>query len=128
MRLLLDTHVFLWWLDGGVRLSRDMRLAIEEPASAVFVSAVSIWEIAIKASVGKLALPASLPAGLDGAIGACGFSELPITANHAAAIRALPFHHADPFDRLLIAQARLEDLTLATADAKLAAYGVPLLS
>jgi PIN domain nuclease of toxin-antitoxin system len=128
MRLLLDTHVFLWWLDANARLSRELRSAIEDPASAVFVSAASIWEIAVKASVGKLALPASLPAGLDGAIAACGFDELPITARHAALVAGMAFHHADPFDRLLIAQAQAEDLTLATADKKLAAYGLSIVS
>jgi PIN domain nuclease of toxin-antitoxin system len=128
VNLLLDTHIFLWWLGESPRLPERIRLVIEDPATAVFVSAASIWEIAIKASLGRLEIDPAVPAGLDGVVAACGFADLPIEARHAAAVRDLPFHHADPFDRLLLAQAQLEELTLATADTKLAAYGVPLLT
>ena len=109
MRLLLDTHVFLWWLDDDRRLAGDARAKIEAPANKVFVSAVSIWEIALKASVGKLRLTGENTSDLAGLIPLHGFAELAVSARHAAAVRDLPFHHADPFDRLLIVQAALEE-------------------
>ncbi|CAN5760263.1 type II toxin-antitoxin system VapC family toxin [soil metagenome] len=118
MRLLLDTHVFLWTLADDPRLSREARRAMEE-AMEVFVSAASIWEIAIKAALGKLdADPAEFAAAIEPA----GFTELPVSARHAAGVRALPLHHADPFDRLLVAQALAEPMRLLTADAVLARY------
>lgn len=118
MRLLLDTHVFLWAVTADARLkpaSRRMLEAVDE----VFVSAASIWEIAIKAALGKIT--ADVPA-LAGAIVESGFAELPVRAQHAARVASLPMHHADPFDRLLVAQAITEPLRLVTADAALARY------
>ena len=125
--LLLDTHVFLWWLADDDRLEARVRARIAAPAEDVVVSAVSVWEIAIKAALGKLRLPGSDPARLDELIPACGFRELAITARHATAVATLPSHHADPFDRLLVAQARAERATLVTFDPAMSAYEVPIL-
>lgn len=112
MSLLLDTHVFLWWLRDDRRLGKKARRAIEATTASVSVSAVSIWEIAVKLSVGKLKWRDAGKTTLHTCISDCGFSELAITARHAAAVRDLPFHHADPFDRLLIAQALAERLRI----------------
>jgi PIN domain nuclease of toxin-antitoxin system len=110
--LLLDTHVLLWWDGGDSRLSRDARDAIADSRNRVFVSAVSPWEIAIKARAGKLRFRGS-PAGL---IDANGFLALPITPVHAEEAGALGWAHRDPFDRMLVAQARSERMTLVHAD------------
>jgi PIN domain nuclease of toxin-antitoxin system len=118
VRLLLDTHVFLWAITGDARLKPASRRMIEATED-VFVSAASIWEIAIKAALGKIA--ADVPA-LAEAIAESGFAELPVRAHHAARVARLPMHHADPFDRLLVAQAVTEPLRLVTADAALARY------
>ena len=118
MRLLLDTHIFLWAVAGSASLKPAARRLIES-ADQVFVSAASIWEIAIKARLGKIDAE---PGALVAAIGESGFVELPVTAAHAAGISALPTHHHDPFDRLLLAQALAEPLRLLTADAELARY------
>ena len=118
MRLLLDTHVFLWAITGDARLKPASRRMIEA-AEDVFVSAASIWEIAIKAALGKIA--ADVPV-LAEAIAESGFAELPVRAHHAARVARLPMHHADPFDRLLVAQAVTEPLRLVTADGALARY------
>jgi len=118
MRLLLDTQVFLWFLGDSRRLSHAGRALINE-AEEVYVSAASIWEVAIKASIGKLkATPEDVCQGID----ASGFTELPVRAIHATAVAGLPPHHRDPFDRLLVAQALLEPLLLVTADSELVAY------
>jgi len=119
MRLLLDTHVFLWAVADSRALKAAARrqiLAAEE----VYVSAASIWEIAIKARLGKLE---GDPVRLAQAIEESGFLELPVRAEHAARVAELPLHHADPFDRLLVAQAAAEPLLLLTGDAALARYG-----
>lgn len=118
MRLLLDTHVFLWAVAGSASLKPAARRIIES-AERVHVSAASIWEIAIKARLGKIdAEPGALVAAIDDS----GFVELPVTAAHAAGVAALPSHYGDPFDRLLLAQALSEPLRLLTADAALARY------
>lgn len=119
MRLLLDTHVFLWAVTGNRRLTASARGLISQ-ADAVYVSAASIWEIAIKARLGKIDADA---ASFADAIDSSGFSELPVSAQHAAAVARLPLHHSDPFDRLLLAQAFFEPLRFVTADGMLAAYG-----
>jgi PIN domain nuclease of toxin-antitoxin system len=119
---LLDTHVFLWWLRDDRRLGRRAREAIGDPASDVRVSAASIWEIATKAAIGKLAWRDGPSTTLATCIGDSGFAELPVTAAHAAAVRDLPRHNADPFDRLLLAQAASEGLQLVSADAALRRY------
>ena len=119
MRLLLDTHSLLWWLTGDRRLKAEERRAISDPASMVYVSAATVWEIAIKVRLGKIeADTAELVAALD----ASGFLELPVSATHAAGVARLELHHNDPFDRLLISQALAEPLKLLTADEVLARY------
>jgi PIN domain nuclease of toxin-antitoxin system len=126
--LLLDTHVFLWWLAADRRLSRRLRARIASPATEVLVSAASIWEMAIKIAIGKLDMPGTDPARLDALVTACGFRELAITAAHATAVATLPRLHGDPFDRLLVAQARAEGATLVSTDPALRPYGVPILA
>ncbi len=121
-RLLLDTHVFLWWKVDDPRLGSQAREAIAQ-ADLVLVSAASAWEAAIKAQLGKLELSASFAEGVV----ASGFEKLPINFEHAEENAKLPSHHRDPFDRMLIAQARVEGLTLVTHDRGLAAYDVPIL-
>ncbi|MEO5766854.1 MAG: type II toxin-antitoxin system VapC family toxin, partial [Polyangia bacterium] len=116
---LLDTHVFIWWCTDDRRLGARSRKVIRNAAD-VFVSAASAWEIAIKVTLGKLEFPMSV----DEARQTAGFSDLPVLVTHADAVRKLERHHADPFDRLLITQARLEGLTLMTADRALAPYQV----
>ncbi len=118
MRLLLDTHIFLWAVAGSASLKPATRRLIQS-ADRVHVSAASLWEIAIKAQLGKLD---ANPDELTEAIGQSGFVELPVRAAHAAAVARLPPHHNDPFDRLLVAQALSEPLKLLTADAMLARY------
>jgi len=118
MRLLLDTHIFLWAVGGNSALKPATRRTIEA-ADQVYVSAASIWEIAIKARLGKIEAIAD---DLVQAIGTSGFLELPVRAMHAAAVADLAHHHTDPFDRLLIAQAIAEPLKLLTVDSILTKY------
>ena len=118
MRLLLDTHIFLWAVAGS-RLLKPATRRLIESADEVFVSAASIWEVAIKARLGKIEAD---PAELAVAIAASGFKELAVSAAHAAGVAQLELHHNDPFDRLLIAQALAEPLKLLTADAVLVQY------
>lgn len=119
MRLLLDTHALLWWQRGDRRLSSVARRAISD-ADSVQVSAAALWEIVIKAQLGKI--EASLDAVFD--LSADGFRELPIRGIHARAAGELPPHHNDPFDRMIAAQAQVEDLILVTSDPIFTAYGV----
>lgn len=123
MRLLLDSHVFLWWLADDGRLSAAARAAIVDSRSIVHISAATIWELAIKAALGRLDTGG---ADLAEEIAANGFFELPISSRHAAAAGALPRHHDDPFDRMLIAQARTEELVLVTRDRAFRAYEVAI--
>ena len=118
MRLLLDTHIFIWAVIGSTSLSAQARRTIEN-AEAVFVSAASIWEIAIKARLGKIKAD---PNALVAAIDQSGFLDLPVSVLHATEVAQLPALHNDPFDRLLIAQAMLEPLRFLTADASLRPY------
>lgn len=120
-RLLLDTHVFLWWRADDRRVRRPVREAIAA-ADMVFVSAASAWEAAIKVALGRLKIPDTIEAGVL----ASGFERLPITFAHAEAAGRLPPHHADPFDRMLIAQARIEGLTLMTHDRQFEPYGLQI--
>lgn len=124
MKLLLDTHVYLWWLLEDLRLIRTVRHAISGRRTTVYVSAVNIWEAMIKAGLGRLDLHGQ---DLSAEIMANGFVELPVSVNHAQAVGQLPLHHRDPFDRLLIAQAHYEGLTLVTHDKAFAAYGIEVL-
>ena len=121
-RLLLDTHVFLWWRGEPSRLSSKVRSSIAT-ADVVFVSAVSAWEAAIKTSLGRLELPDTIEAGVL----ASGFEKLLISFSHAEQAASLPPHHRDPFDRMLVAQARAEGLTLVTHDRLLESYDVEIL-
>jgi PIN domain nuclease of toxin-antitoxin system len=118
VRLLLDTHVVLWWLAGHPRLDADGRDLVAR--SKCHVSAASVWEVALKYRLGKLPVA---PSDLIHLLGEHGIERLPVTDEHAAATATLPDLHADPFDRLLIAQARLERMTLLSADERICAYG-----
>jgi len=120
VNLLLDTHVALWALSSPERIAPEVREMLSDPAHAVHVSAATVWEVEIKRAIGKLSAP-------DGFAGECldrGFDPLPIDLAHAERAGRLPPHHADPFDRMLIAQAFEEDLVLVSDDRALAAYGV----
>jgi len=120
MRVLLDTHILLWWLTDDRRLPKDADKIIKDPDNAIFVSAASIWEVAIKASLGQIEAD---PLAIQSAIEPSGFTELPITGKHAAQVAKLPSHHRDPFDRMLVAQSLAEPMRLLTGDAMLAKYG-----
>lgn len=121
--LLVDTNVVVWLLLGDrPRVSETARLALEDERNRVAVSAATVWEIAVKRSVGKL----TIEDGWSRALARLGFDALPVTSIHAEAVEYLPWHHRDPFDRLLVAQASTEGLHLVTSDARLAAYGVEL--
>jgi len=124
MKLLLDTHAFLWFVTGDRRLSRRARRAIE--SEEPFLSAASVWEIAIKVSLGRLVLPAPVDEYIDEKR-AEGFSVLSIDWPHAAAVAKLPFLHRDPFDRLLAAQALTERLSLVSSDPVFREYGVKVI-
>jgi PIN domain nuclease of toxin-antitoxin system len=121
LRLLLDTHVMLWWREDSGLLSERATKAIAE-AEVVLVSAVSAWEVAIKQALGKLKLRASFEEG----VAESRFEQLPITFAHADAVAKLPLHRSDPFDRMLAAQALHERLTLVTHDRSLDRYNVPI--
>ncbi len=124
MKLLLDTHVVLWWLDDPNLIADDAVEAISEPGNLVYVSAVVAWEIAIKRALGKL----TAPHNFEVAIASAGFEQLPITLSHAFGIEALPrAHHRDPFDRLLVVQAQLESCTLVTRDDTVKKYAVDVM-
>jgi PIN domain nuclease of toxin-antitoxin system len=118
-QLLLDTHAFIWWRENSSRLGNDARGRIAS-AGVVFVSAASAWEAAIKIALGKLRLPEGFEAGVIGS----RFDRLPIDFSHAEVVGTLPRHHDDPFDRMLIAQAITERLTVVTHDRRFAPYGI----
>lgn len=120
MKLLLDTHVLLWWLDNPKQLSRKSLEAIRDEDNPVFVSAAVVWEIVIKKAIDKL----NSPDNLSDVIAENRFQPLPITIEHALAVERLPLHHRDPFDRIQIAQAVVEDLTLVTRDSEIAKYTI----
>ena len=123
MKLLLDTHVLLWWLDDPSKISEATREQIADLENEVLVIAVSCWEIAIKRGLGKL----TAPNGLNASILQCGFVELAISSVHALRTETLPFHHRDPFDRMLIAQSICESATIVTQDRLFQSYGIPLI-
>jgi PIN domain nuclease of toxin-antitoxin system len=124
MRLLLDTHSLLWWLDGDRRLSRRARAAIGDDRNMVIVSAASAWEITTKARLGKLPGALEVAADVAGCVAGQGFSTLDITIVHAQRAGRMPGHHRDPFDRMLIAQAQLEDLPVVSDDVVFDGFGV----
>ena len=123
MKLILDTHAALWWLSGDRRFGAAAETELTDASNRVFLSAAVVWEVALKRSLGKLDAPEDLAATLL----AGGAHPLPIGLDHAAAVETLPRHHRDPFDRLLIAQARQERATLVTSDDVFARYEVRVL-
>jgi PIN domain nuclease of toxin-antitoxin system len=127
VRLLLDTHVFLWWIGDDSRLSLSARDAISVAENEVFLSVVSAWEISVKTRLGKLALPSDVEQFLSDQIQRNAMTILPIGLAHALRVARLPLHHRDPFDRMLVAQAQSEKLTLVTADEAIRPYDVTLL-
>ncbi len=127
MRVLLDTHVLLWWLQDDPRISARVRDLIADDESDVLVSVATIWEIAIKAGLGQLELPSDLQGFLRQELTDNAFSCLSVTFEHAVGVRDLPQPHRDPFDRILVVQSRLEDVPLVSHDARLTAYDVELL-
>jgi PIN domain nuclease of toxin-antitoxin system len=120
VRLLLDTHALIWAAADPDRLPARVGGALTDPGNVVFLSAASVWEIAVKRARGRLRFPTVDDALLDRA----GYRDLPIARAHAAAVEDLPDHHADPFDRMLVAQARTDDLVLVTADELVRRYDV----
>ena len=124
MRLLIDTHLLLWWLAGGVRLPRRARGFLADTSNQVFFSAASIWEVSIKAALGKIEAD---PNEMLVALRLGGFEELPVTGRHASAVMRLPDHHRDPFDRMLVAQSLVESLVLLTDDRVLSKYGATVI-
>ena len=124
MRLLLDTHAFLWWLDGDRRLPPKVRRALGDDTNRILVSAASAWEITTKARLGKLPGALAVAADVAGCMSSQGFVELEITILHAQWAGNLPGDHRDPFDRMLIAQAQLEDVALASDDDMFDQYAV----
>jgi PIN domain nuclease of toxin-antitoxin system len=126
MRLLLDTHALLWFQAGDRRLSQTARRAIESADAELVLSAASVWEMAIKASLGRLRLPGSVDAYLTEKIGQ-GYRMLGVSWSHAARVEILPWHHRDPFDRILVAQALAERCPVVTRDRVFRKYGVTVL-
>jgi PIN domain nuclease of toxin-antitoxin system len=124
VRFLVDTHAMLWALGEPSALSSAARKAISDPANLIVVSSASLWECAIKASIGKLDLPEDFFDSIPGA----GYEVLPIRISHLNVYRTLPMHHRDPFDRMLVAQARAEALTLISRDPEIAKYEVDILT
>ena len=124
MNLLLDTHVLIWWMKNEPRLGRVAEALLESSDNIIWVSSASVWEICIKASLRRLSVPPAFAdfAGEDLERG--GFRQLPVTFEHALALCGLPLLHRDPFDRMLVAQAKSENLSFLTADSALAAYGI----
>ena len=123
MSLLLDTHIVLWWLSDDSTLAAEIKDRLDHE-SDVYVSAATIWEVAIKQSIGKLQKPEDLPERVRDS----GFRHLDINVEHAIAAGRLPLIHCDPFDRMLIAQAKVEHLTLVTRDAEIAKYDLEILA
>ena len=123
MNLLLDTHVLLWWLDADPSLSEKAKTTIADGKNLALISAAVIWEIRIKQALGKLEIPSDFRHVLDRQ----PFEMLAITAEHAHAVGELPAHHRDPFDRMLIAQAQVERLTIVTRDTIMKQYRIPII-
>ena len=124
MKLLLDTHVLLWWLNAPSHLDPAAEAAISDGSNEIFVSAASIWEVAIKRSTGRLVIPMPLTSTMTKA----GIAELPIRWNHVRRVARLPDHHRDPFDRMLVAQALEERLVIVTRDPLVSRYAGPTIA
>jgi PIN domain nuclease of toxin-antitoxin system len=127
MRLLLDTHVFIWWADQQERLSATALSALNDEANELILSVVSVWEMQIKVQLSKMKLSLPLEELVETQVETNDVRILPVELAHVLALDALPFHHKDPFDRLLIAQSLQEDVTLVSADPEFPAYSVKLL-
>ena len=127
MNLLLDTHAFIWWSIDPDKLSPGARAACEDAANQLMLSVASVWEMQIKAQLGKLRLPAPLAALVDHQASRNGLGLLAIELPHIYALQDLPQHHRDPFDRLIVAQATVAGLTIVTADRAFASYAAPVL-
>ena len=124
MRVLLDTHAFVWWLEGSPRLSRRARSVLEREGNEIFVSAATAWELTTKARLGRLPFASEVAADVFGAIVGQGFHPLDITTVHAQRAGWLPGHHADPWDRMLIAQAQAEGLAVVSDETRFDEYGI----
>lgn len=124
MNILLDTHTFLWFVDDNPRLSEPARILIEADNSQPFISMASLWEIAIKISLGKLQLKQPYDTFIPEQLAINGIGILNLSLHHTATVAALPFHHRDPFDRLIAAQAKVEDMPLVSADPSFDLYPV----
>jgi PIN domain nuclease of toxin-antitoxin system len=127
MKLLLDTHIFIWWADKPENLSPVALSALEDQTNGLVLSVASVWEIQVKIQLGKLKLSQPLKELIDSQQEINDLQVLPVALPHVLALDTLPFHHKDPFDRLLIAQSIVEDATLVTADDKFSAYQAKLL-
>jgi PIN domain nuclease of toxin-antitoxin system len=126
MNLLFDTHALIWWVENNPRLGKDARQAISTVSTVRVISVVSVWEMAIKTSLGRLKLSVETEKAIT-ELFFHGFEPLSIQFRHAYAVQKLPLHHGDPFDRMLVAQAQCESLTILTTDPKLRMYDVPTL-
>jgi PIN domain nuclease of toxin-antitoxin system len=124
MRLLLDTHALLWFVWNHANLSATARSLMTDPKNTLLLSAATIWEIAIKVAIGKLTLADPYDVFMNQAITTTGLTILPIEVRYASALTSLPFHHRDPFDRMLVAPALVEKVPLLSVDAVVDAYGV----
>jgi PIN domain nuclease of toxin-antitoxin system len=124
MKLLLDTHVFLWWVSDAPELSDAARAAISDPGNTCYLSLASCWELSIKSSIGKLKLKKPVERFISEQMQQNGFLLLNIELRHVAKVENLELHHRDPFDRLLVTQAKTERMTLVTADTVLSGYGI----
>jgi PIN domain nuclease of toxin-antitoxin system len=124
LRALLDTHAFLWWIGDDPRLSKTAREVLLDEDNEVYFSTASAWEIAIKARLGRIELPRNVESFISKQLDVNDFTVLPIQLSHALRVAKLPAHHEDPFDRILIAQAQIEKLTLVSADKAVARYSV----
>ena len=124
MRLLIDSHALIWYVDQHQQLSLVSRSAISDPSNDLLLSAASIWEIAIKIGLGKLALTKPYSVWMSQALSDLGITILPITVEYADVQGSLPKHHSDPFDRLIVAQALVENVSVVSADARMDAYGI----
>jgi PIN domain nuclease of toxin-antitoxin system len=124
MRVLLDTHAFIWWVTNDSQLSDAARAYIADPDNDVFLSTASAWEIVIKVNIGKLILPEPPESYIPSRLASNQLESLPIQMNHVLQVSALPNHHRDPFDRILIAQSQVEQMPILTADNLIAQYSV----
>jgi len=123
MKILLDTHIFIWWMEKNKRLSKDIFNLLNNPQNQIFLSVASVWELIIKKAKKKL----KTPKDVQGGIKASGFIPINIEMLHVLDLEKLPMHHNDPFDRIIISQAKIEHLTLITADKKIWKYNLALL-